>query len=210
MRKQSGSTLITVAVSGVILFSSLFYFLRGLGQGGMASASLQNTTVAEWYAMELLEFLRSHRNDQLKGYLQENPFKKTTCSQCGPYPLCAHINYLDRKENFIVNEDPIAELPTSNPLNAGDGPLRANRFYQVSIVDAVGDAEHDEMKLQKQFCAYTANQICLANLEPTAEEKIKLKPNDRFLITVGVTWVPKGKTIAEEKSVVLSTLLPDF
>lgn len=208
-RRPSGSLLITLSVSAVILFASSFYFLKSLQGGAVTTGVLSDTATAEWYAIELLEFFRSHTSDQLKAYLALNPFQDTTCPGCGPYPLCAHVNYLDRKEGKILNEDPLAYLPSPNLMDAGDGALKANRYYQVSVVDMTGTATDDAMRLQKNFCAMTAKQVYLSQRTPVPGETKELGAQDRFLVTVGVTWVPKGKTVAEERHVVLTTLLPN-
>jgi hypothetical protein len=69
-----------------------------------------------------------------------------------------------------------------------DGVNKANRFYQIFVVNV------DTMDIQTTYCNNNA-----ITMPP-------LSPNERFLITVGVSWVPHGRI--EVKRMVLTTLIP--
>lgn len=159
---------------------------------------MKNRTTAETYASELLEFFVSHTSDQLKRYLEINPVDGLSTGGLGAYPLCSHVNILDRVRGAVLNSDPIAELPVFNDAGAPIG-LKANRFFQVQIVDMT------TMNVRRDICDKTARQIFLFGRAPAAGETTGLAENERFLITVGMTW-PGGRNNIER--VVLSTVIP--
>ena len=163
-------------------------------------ATLQKVQ-AEHLATELLEYFQSYSSAEMQSYLATNPMGGKNA-----YPLCAHINLLDRRqqctadeiqrgtcviEDILFNEDPVAAIPP-HLLPAGPSTsfsTRPNRFYMVQVVDL------ETMAVRKDVCdqAVTAKSFSLG-------------PNERFLITVGVTWFPPGERSSLER-IVASTIL---
>lgn len=149
----------------------------------------KKTLMAEALASELLEFFRAQTTKSLRNQLRKNPVTNTTAN---PYYLCSHINLLDRTKNMIVNEDPIAQL-SSTLL---DGASKANRFYQVFVVDAA------TLTINSSACNLTAASIFVSGETPSGTTPYTLTANERFMVTVGVSW---GK----DKRVVSSILIPN-
>lgn len=194
-----GMSIIGGVVAAVITMLAVFCFSKSLISYRKSAIGVRDTQIAEAYAAELLEFFRSHKSDQLKEYLKLNPIG----GGLEPYPFCAHVNILDRTADKIVNEDPLAALPTFTGL-PGSGNLRANRYYQVQIVNV------KTLAVNKARCADTAKSIYLNGRIPVApNETIALSSEERFLITVGVTWVAQRMNKEDVKRVVLTTLIPE-
>ena len=201
-----GSSILQIIIASVIAGTGFLYFGRSILSSRKQSLNLHEAVVAESYATELLEFFRSHSDTELKKYLEKNPITGSAATK-KLYKLCAHINILDRKGNKLLNEDPIAALP----LNSLDGitpDTRANRWYQVQVANITGDAAKDEIKIRKDLCAATAKEISF-NGQPKAA--FLLTNDEKFLVTVGLSWYGKGKNPEEKelKRVVLTTVLPD-
>jgi len=185
-RKVAGFSLLNIVLSVVIVAGAFVAFNRGLMSLENRTLRARQSLVAETQAMELLELFRSFSTAHLKDYLSTNPVS----ASFGAYPLCSGINLIDRGSGNILNEDPIATLPSSNLPTHESSALHPNRFYQIQVVDAV------TLAVNKDACAETAATVTLG-------------ADDRFMISVGVSWVPNGKKPEEVRRVVMSTLLPD-
>lgn len=181
LSNRRGVTLISAVVAAVIVAGSAFIAFSALNQSRGVSLGNSEQLVAQLWASELAEFFRGHHSSALlKTYLQTNPV-----GGANPYPLCSHINILDRVSKKIANPDPLAELPPQSGLN------EANRFYQVHVVNL------DTLQIVKSpYCSQTATAAVLG-------------ANERFLVTVGVSWLPRsGGTTTEVRRVVQSTIVP--
>jgi hypothetical protein len=209
-----GSMILSVAVGMVLLTGILFFTLKTNRTTRQGEIRYKDATIAGAYATELLEFLRTYRTHRLQDYLGTNPYASKP-----PYYLCSHINALDRASGAIVNEDPLATLPDNNSLTWQDPDatqnlkIRPNRYYQVSIVNIMGDsvvgyATTDGLVIRKDYCDRSASAVPSAGNLSSYLNVIDNTETLRFLITVGVTWVPKGKTVADVQRVVLSTIIP--
>lgn len=179
---KRGVSIISVVISSAIVVSAIVFAQSGNRGLLQVQQHSQERLIADGYATELLELLRSYSTADLVNYLKTNP-----AGGASPYPFCAHVNILNRATNKIYNRNPIAELP-ENPL---DGPKgKANRFFQVRVVDM-------------KTLAVKNNPYCAQN----AQTMTALAADDRLLVTVGVSWIPKtGK--AGVQRVALSTVLP--
>ncbi len=177
-----GVSIISVVISSAIVVTAIVLAQTGNRGIHQVQQHSQERLMANGYATELLELLSSYSTNDLVDYLKTNP-----AGGASPYPFCAHINILNRATNKIYNRNPIAELP-ANPL---DGPKgKANRFFQVRVVDI-------------KTLAVKNNPYCAQN----ATTMTPLTSDDRLLVTVGVSWLPKtGKTGVQR--VALSTVLP--
>lgn len=186
MLSQRGSTLISVAIASIILVLGVLYFQRSSNSLRKIAAQADDKLIADAYAAELLDLFRGYSTDDLLNYLKTNPTGAGTA-----YPLCAHVNLLDRTTGKVLNRDPIAALPPENLLE-GVGPTKkANRFYQVHIVDM------STLTIKKSpFCNQNANTLGAR------------AAHDRLMVTVGVSWVPNGAPVAAVRRVVMSTVLP--
>lgn len=182
--KPTGLTLISVLVASVILAIGVLIFAQVEGLGRKKTLELEQTALAEFYGGELLELFRSHTQASFQSFLRNssNPDRRD-------FLYCSHMNLLDRTNNKILNPDTVADLPPSL-LDGGAPTTRANRYYQVFIVNAADDLLYDNNVCNKKY----------RNDAPTATQ--------RYLVTVGVSWIPKGKTAQNAKRVVLTTLIP--
>lgn len=178
--------LIQIAVGGMILIGALVYYMRATKQVSKQRTASRQLVTAELLAQELSEAFRSLESGAtLRNYFQTNPVNGTL----SPYLLCAHINVLDRNNNSVLNPDPRADLAAST-LDGGSPKLRANRYYQIQVIDL------NSMTVDPSFCGKKIT-------DPPA-----LSANQRYLISVGVSWVPKEAGLADLKTVSLATLLP--
>lgn len=210
MIDRRGVSLISLIVVSAMIAGIIFLALQNLRTNDAVAAKVENTVVAEIYATELLELFRSMGSADLAGYLANNPYRPplnpsgscsgctnctepacAACRQCERYFLCAHINILDRASagGTVVNPDPLAALPANNLLDGNTPATKANRFYQVQVIDPITLAADAS--------------VCTSN---TAS--ISLLASQRFFVTVGVTWVPHGKTVADSERIVMSALIP--
>ncbi len=200
---RSGSTLLSVVFAAVILAAGIVGLLMTQSMWRDKAIALNETIIAESYATELLEFFRSFTDDGLRDYLSKNPINGNT-TVAGLYKFCSHINLLDRTSGTILNGDPVADLPPDNRLDARQG--RANRFYQVHVVNIAGTAAQDELIVRKDLCARTAKEIYFYNRTPDAP--IQLGKDEKLFVSVGVSWMTRTKR-PMAKRIVLSTFLPD-
>jgi hypothetical protein len=204
MKSNQGSQILFLVVASVIVLLGVLYFSKSIVYSREQSAQLNQAVIAELYAAELLELLRSHTPDQLKTKMSKNPVEASQ----KPYKFCAHVNLLNRKDGFMLNADPIADLPPS----VLDGPTKeakANRYYQIQIADIKGTDKDDSITVNKDLCKYTAEEIYLNGDTAKGGEKVELKLDERFVLTVGVSWLARDKKGDTVKQVVLSSLIPE-
>jgi hypothetical protein len=176
---RSGISILSVLIASAMVASGMVLFLSSLSssQGRINSAKQKAMVAAS--AAELLEYFRSLSSVQLNNYLQTNPVTRSTAA-AQRYSLCSGVNVLNRSTGGVSNPDPLA--------NTGDGPLQLNRFYSVQVVDSV------TLAARPAACGTKAPYNFAAS------------PTDRFLVSVGVSWMPIGKTEPELFS--LSVILP--
>lgn len=180
-----GFSILSVVVATAIVGAAFAYSQINTVSLRKVSLETADKVIADTYATELLEYLRSQPSVDLIEYLKTNP-----SGGAGIYPLCAHINIIDRRNAAVINPDPIAALP-ANPLDGTTPQLRSNRFYQVNVIDL------STMTIKTDpYCNRTALTM------PA------LSASERLLVTVGVSWVPKGQVAANAKRVTMSTVLP--
>jgi len=103
--------LIAAVVLSTITIGIILLFARSVNQARDLSLFHHKRLLAEAYVTELLEFFHSLTNDQINQHLKRNPFSLSTLS-ADLYPLCAHINILDRTKvpPVLLNPDPLATL----------------------------------------------------------------------------------------------------
>ena len=142
--------------------------------------------------------------EQLKANFSKNPID----SKLEPYKLCAHINLLNRDDGVILNEDPLARLPPIT-LDGNTAKTKANRYYQIQIANIKGDDKNDAITVNKDRCANTAKDLYLNGNAPAKGETVELGPDERFVITVGVSWLQRDKKGDNVRQVVLSSLIPE-
>ncbi len=207
-RNRRGIGIISVLISVLIIISATVFFAQGSVSARKQSKLLHDQSLATAFATELMEFLRSHTDDRLREYLGINPFTRNgTCPTCLPYKLCSHINLLDRNAGVLLNEDPIAALPSS-VLDGPNSKLAPNRWYQVQVVDLarnIGGGLGD-MNIRKDLCGISAKDI---KFKGGTGGALELKTSEKFLVTVGVSWIPKNGSVADVERVVLTSILPD-
>ncbi|MBI1859319.1 MAG: hypothetical protein HYR96_00160 [Deltaproteobacteria bacterium] len=204
MKSNRGSQMLYLIIASVIVIMGVLYFSQSLMYSRKQSVELNHTVIAENYAAELLEYLRSQTPQQLKANFSKNPVNATL----GAYKFCAHINLLNRTDGVTLNLDPIAALPPS-VLDGATPQTKANRYYQIQIADIEGTAASDSITVNKNYCANTAKEVFLYNIPQGAGETVGLLKNERFIITVGVSWYQRDKSGNNLKQVVLSTLIPE-
>jgi len=188
-----GTTLLSFAMATLIAASGFVHLGRTSVDARRQASLLHETVIAEAHATELVEFFRSFTTKELMSYLSRNPF-----SGHAPYTLCAHINILDRQTGQIFNEDPLAELPLNGPLSQLDKRYSANRNYRIQVVNL------KTMKIRKEVCGEAASNLSYSLPAPG---KLALLPEEKFLVTVGVSWIPSGRTVSNVKRVALSAVL---
>ncbi len=166
-----GVTLLTAVIASALVGFATVIFVRSAAQAKQATRDRMETLKAELYALELLEGFQSMRESGLKTYLARNPISGSTDAN-ELYALCAHINIQDRMSpgGPIMNPDLLANLAPDEGFgvvaSSADTP---NRFYQVHVMDMT------TLAVNTVHC----------NLAPPA---IVLGPNEKFFVTVGVTW----------------------
>lgn len=197
-----GFTLIGVVVALFILALGFGYYAQSLVSNRKVIKKLEQSNVAENYAAELTETFLSLSSSQLAGYLSAVPAVPGTPA----YPLCAHINLIDRAASSgstptFMNRDPMADLPPLSFIeNSQSAKFAANRFYQVQVVDlatlAVNAAACGKSTATGGTCGVIGGTYVLC-------------PNERFLVTVGVSFVPTGKDEKSVQRIVVSSVLPE-
>ncbi len=205
MKSNRGSQILFLVIASVIVIMGVMYFAKSLMYSREQSAQLNESVIAESYAVELLEFLRSQTPEQLKANFAVNPID----SNLEPYKFCSHVNLLNRSDGIVLNEDPIARMP-STILDIGtSAKTKANRYYQVQVADIKGTAVSDTIQVNKDLCKNSAKEVFLNGNAKVGAETIELLPDERFILTVGVSWLQKDKTGENVKQVVLSSLIPE-
>ena len=178
-------SLLSLTVSIFLVIMGFYLFMRTSVQSRKQQQVISQSVVAELYASELIELFRAMGAGGLSDYFEDNPRN----ASFSPYFYCAHINLMDRESGTLLNEDPLAALPYSI-LDAGASAFRGNRFYQIQVIDI------KTLTLNLDFCRHSAD---------TAPD---LGADERFLVTVGVSWIPRGKKRSDVKRVVLSMVIP--
>jgi len=192
IRNNRGSTLISV-LAGLSLGAMLvMHSFQSQSHAVKFVQHHNSTAIAQLYSVELLEFFRGFGSGELKAYLSTNPINESTDSQA-LYKLCSHVNLQDRinstdTNRILLNADPVAELPATK-LDGLTEKTRANRFYVVRIVDAT------TLAVNKFACNLPAKDYTLAKTE-------------RYLVSVGVSWVPKRGAASNARKEILSSLIP--
>lgn len=176
---RGGFSILSVLIASVLLAVSVGLFLSSQSSSQARVNETKYKAVAAASAAELLEYFRSLSNAQLNAYLQTNPVSRSTAA-AQRYALCSGVNVLNRATGQISNPDPLTDL--------GENPFQLNRFYSVQVVSAL-----------------TLAPVAAA-CGTKAPYPFNLNPANRFLVSVGVSWIPIGKTTPELIS--LSTLLP--
>lgn len=196
--RRNGFTLIGGLVGGLVLTLSVSMVVMAFGSSKRLSTLQRQKALAESYATELLEAFRSMTGMQLNNYLSSNPINAAILSA---YPLCAHINILDRNSNEVLNADPRADLGPTR-LDGENGP--ANRFYSVQVINMQTRLFVDAHcnKTPCQGPAPACDPVTNAN----QYQYNPLDPRERFFVTVGVSWVPQG---LPPKRTVFSTVIPE-
>lgn len=183
-QRQRGVSLITTMAAFAIVAGAFTLYLSSTARNHASVRRYQDLANATQFATELIELFRSMSSTQMNTYLFTNAAKFTA----GNVPLCAHINILDRSSGTIVNPDVLATLPP-NPLDRTTPATNSNRYYQVNVVDATS------LAINTAACNGTVPYVFGAN--------------ERFLVTVSVTFIPIGKTVASVERAVVSTLLAE-
>ncbi len=179
-----GFAMLSVIVSSLFIAFLIFAIGQALLFPKQQMVLLHETLVAEFYATELLEFFRAQSKNALRTYLTNKPYR-----------FCAHINILDRQGaiHSILNPDNIALLPSPNYLDGSTPATESNRYYQIQTID---------------LATFELNG---GSGKPRCGESFgtsSLLPNESYLVTVGVSWIPKRNSISSVKRVVMSTLIP--
>ena len=193
LHTSRGFGVLEVLIGGTVTILAILAINQVLVSTRRATALEQRRILAESYTTELLEFFRSLGNAQLSAYLQKNPITGLATPVTNLYPLCAHINILDRSgssavNRLILNADPIADIGPSL-FDGGPPRLSVNRYYQVQVVDIT------TMVVNAAACGQPPTYV--------------LGANERFLVTVGVTWVPAGQDVSGVQRMVATTVLPE-
>lgn len=172
-------------IAGTLVAVAALWSAQELASQKRNHADLRRSVRAGNYATELAEMFRSWDSSaRLLAYL------KTPVAPAKPAELCAHVNLLDRVNGKVLNEDPMARLPDA-ALGATEASFAApSRSYRVHVVDAL------TLQPDMSFCGAL----------PAAAPP--LGPNQRFLVTVTVSWVPPGSDLGNMKHVAVSTMLP--
>jgi len=208
---KHGGVVLEVLVAALLVGGALFYFVSNLVTAFRAQTVQNKKILATAFVSEGLEFFRSFRDDQLRSYIITNPISAALAS----YPLCAHINILDRDSGNIINRDPLVDLPRGNGLEVeANGP--ANRYYQIHVVNlaqntaaAVGTAANDSISFRNDLCGQRLEDILIFGQLPAAvPPQVQLTDEERFMVTVGISYFggPRGDLL---QKLSLSTVLPD-
>lgn len=166
-------------------------------QNHVAVQTSQDYTLATEYAAELIELFRSMKGSELSAYLQSATYFSS------PVPLCAHINILDRTTGTIYNPDSLATLPP-NSLDRGTPQTNSNRYYSVQVVDPATLSQ-----LATGIAPANCTAVGCCGQTGAITTGPAASPTALFLVSVSVTFVPRGRPIAEAKRVVLSTLVTE-
>lgn len=186
MKMGRGFSILEVVVALGLITLSLVFITRSVSRRANPFRDLRERAVAQGYVTELLEVFRAHSSLELRKYYKENPSNPALA----PYPFCAHVNFLDRTNDKIINADPLADI--ANPqIGDASAARRVNRYYQINVINM------DTLQVkQSAHCNLNALGPPIASTE-------------RYLVTVGVTWVPHGRPDNTLERVVQSTILPD-
>jgi hypothetical protein len=229
LKSNRGMSLVGVLVGAAIAAVGLIFFIRSSKSVQVQARHLHERVVAEAYATELLEFLRSHEDIVLDDYLSRNPFLSgVSCPASDPdpcpYKLCSHINIIDRATGNIINRDDIAALPDDpnlNPLFRSEAALKPNRWYQVQVVNLAspvtqgtggcpaGPKDCGRITVRTDLCANGTDEI---KFPGQAGAGTALSSSETFMITVGVSWFPRDiqnpDVTQDVKRVVLTSVIP--
>jgi len=201
-----GISIIATLIATLIVVSALTFGLSALLGGKQATRKMEIKTVAENYAAELLESFLVFNSGQLAGFISRDPAYAQPTALVPAYPLCAHVNILDRAATpangppTILNPDPIAALPLNLPFgNLSLPKYLPNRFYQITVVDPTN------LAVNNNACGRFVDPNPPCGVRPGG--RYSICPNERFLVAVGVSFVPAGKTEAEVERVVFTALV---
>ncbi len=201
-----GISIVANLIAVVILVSALTFGLSALLGGRKASRKMEIKSVAENYAAELLETFLAFTTGQLAGFMSRAPAYAQPTALVPPYPLCAHVNILDRAATpaggppTVLNPDPIAALPLNIPLgNLASPKFVPNRYYQVVVVDPV------TLAINPNACGRLPSADPPCGVLPTG--RYSICPNERFLVSVGVSFVPMGRTETDVERVAFTALV---
>ncbi len=203
---QRGVALITsVIVSGIII-SAASLSISQLVQGRKAVRVFEARNAAEDYSAELMEFFVGFTSLQLAGYLRRNAPQFS--AGVPRHPLCAHVNLIDRAATLaggapvIMNADPLAVLPANSVIeNRASSKLRANRYYQVMVVDSTTLAPNPAA------CGRIPLPTNTAPCGVRGPADYVLCAAERFMVAVGVSFVPFGKDETNVERVSLSAMV---
>jgi hypothetical protein len=206
IRNQRGVALITsVLVSGIII-SAASLSIAQLVKGRKAVRIFEARNAAEDFCAELMEFFVGFTSAQLAGYLRRDPPQFSALIPA--HPLCAHVNLLDRTATLAAgpevlrNADPLAALPVNTLIeNNQSFKFRANRFYQVMVVDSTTLAPNPAA------CGRIANPTNTAPCGVRGASDYVLCAAERFMVAVGVSFVPTGKDETGVERVSLSAMV---
>lgn len=183
-----GISLIEV-IAAIFIVTLVAYLILTSSSGQREIQKQESNAAASALATELVEFFRSMTLARLKTYLSTNPVNAAFT----PYPLCAHINILDRNTGNLVNADPIASLPP-NALGGGTGIGAPNRWFMIEVVDRVT----------------LARTVAACGQNP-ATYTLRAKPGDPvdevYYVTVGVSW--NRNSAPEPSRISFGTIIPD-
>lgn len=206
IRNQRGVALITsVLVSGIII-SAASLSISQMVKGRKSVRVFEARNAAEDFAAELLEFFVGFTTLQLGGYLRRNIPQFSALVQ--RHPLCAHVNLLDRTATLptgpqiIMNADPLAALPANSVIeNAQSSKFRANRFYQVMVVDSTTLAPNPAA------CGRIPDPNNAVPCGVRGVSDYVLCAGERFMVAVGVSFVPFGKDETSLERISLSAMV---
>jgi len=179
---RRGFSLISCIIGMAIFAGVIVAFLSSDSKNQEQTRATMSSAMADAYASELLELFRAHTAARLNTYLSG--------LSGGPFQLCENLNLIDRAGSSATTpvyqrRVAMADLPTGVFAAAGFKQA-ANRYFKVEIID---------------IKTLVPNATRCGTLPPYV-----LAANERFLVTVGVSWIPPGRT---EKAVILSSVLPN-
>lgn len=201
-----GSALLGVLLGGSMIAFVLFCYSYTSADIRRVEIQSYQAGHAQLMAIELMEYLRAMGTSRIIGHLAKNPHNGST-ALANLYPLCAHINLLDRVGNNLLNRDPLAETVPNPLLNPGQGTglsLQANRYYQVQVINIQTQA------LNSSLCDRKMRNGSGQVLQPSD----LMSTDERLFVTVGVTYMPRnpssttGSGLITPQSVVLSSIIP--
>lgn len=202
--KRGISAVITLLATAAFA-TTLIFGLTAIQQSRKGTRKMELKNVAENFAAELLETFLVMTNEQFAGYLSRLPAYPQPTGGVPAYPLCAHVNLINRAATpaggppVILNPDPVAQLPLGVPFENGASPkYQANRFYQVNVVDK------NSLAVNSAACGYAVDPDGNCGV---FSSRYSLCSNERLMVTVGVSFVPNGKTETGVERVVLTSLV---